>query len=200
MALRHQYQQIWTHCLSLAQAWLHVTRFGKALFIVLWVRIILCCVYPEKNLFSPSLDPSLRRNNILPSTWSFLITQNMWWKRENRTLSQGFYFLQKVSLCLHHQECPDPHTHSRSQERNWREHIPLLSLWHASCLNLKRHSQRWMLCLVLNVFRVLAMWFSASFHDNLIINYTGKIKLHNKPGTRSCHLFFLNPYFFMVAQ
>ena len=98
MALRHQYQQIWTHCLSLAQAWLHVTRFGKALFIVLWVRIILCCVYPEKNLFSPSLDPSLRRNNILPSTWSFLITQNMWWKRENRTLSQGFYFLQSFTL------------------------------------------------------------------------------------------------------
>ena len=102
----------------------------------------------------------------------------------------------KVSLCLHHQECPYPHTHSRSQERNWREHGPLLSLWHASCLNLKRHSLRWMLCLVLNVFlRVLAMWFSASFHDNLIINYTGKMKLHNKPGTRSCHLFFLNPYF-----
>ena len=137
----------------------------------------------------------LLSSDILPSTW-----KNMWRKREKRSLNHGFYFLQSFTL-LASPGVSQP-THSLTQPGEKFGGNTSHSLWHcawrASCLNLKRHSLRWMLSLILNVFRVLAMWFSASFHDNLIINYSRKTRLHNKPGTRCCHLIFLNPYFFWL--
>ena len=145
MALRHQYQQTWTHCLCLTQAWLHVTGFGKTLFIVMRVKRTLCVVYPENNLVSPSLDLSLisgriLQNNIFPSTWSFLITQTCGRERERTlSMSQGFYFLQGFTQLASPALARPPH--SGSQERNLAgTHPTLVSLWHASCLNLNRRS------------------------------------------------------------
>ena len=64
-------------------------------------------------------------------------------------------------------------------------------------MNHKRSLGCIMPCLIQNMFSVLPRWFSASSHDNLIINYKlhWKMRLHNKPGILCCHLFFLNSYF-----
>ena len=148
MALRHQYQQTWTHCLCLTQAWLHVTGFGKTLFIVRRVRIALCGVYPENILVSPSLDLSLIsggifQNNIFLPREVFLSPKHVARERGTLSMSQGFYFLPSFTRLASPGLARPPH--SGSQERNLAGTHPtvvsLWQVWHASCVNLKRRSQ-----------------------------------------------------------
>lgn len=122
---------------------------------------------------------------LSPPTWSLLMTQTCVYSEREGPWARDSTFT-KVSLCLHHLSSPPgPHSHSRTQQRNlartWDSCQPVTrsvfkEIREFRFMNHKRSLRCVNAILIQNMFSVLPRWFSASSHDNLIINY----KLHWK--------------------